>query len=155
MLKRRNVIKYCDDLMKKQRTNQDKMANLGRERDYKVEKINREYQSQIDNCSKLDESLSLQIEMVKKYVANDKTYTFDVEYTEVTWRGTVWLGKCRENGKDAWIDSHGIQFVGECRFAAKQVDMPDSNFPYGRIMWGGELRNARPRGARYYTNRRN
>jgi hypothetical protein len=81
MLKRRNVIKYCDDLMKKQRTNQDKMANLGRERDYKVEKINREYQSQIDNCSKLDESLSLQIEMVKKYVA---TMTTDTAIEKVT-----------------------------------------------------------------------
>lgn len=69
MLKRKNAIKYCDDLMKKQRDNQDLMANLGRERDYKVEKINREYQSKIDNCSKLDESLSLQIEMIKKYVA--------------------------------------------------------------------------------------
>lgn len=69
MLKRKNAIKYCDDLMKKQRDNQDLMSNLGRERDYKVEKIHREYQSKIDNCSKLDESLSLQIEMVKKYVA--------------------------------------------------------------------------------------
>lgn len=69
MLKRKSVIKYCDDLMKKQRENQDMMANLGRERDYKVDKIYREYQSQIDSCSKLDESLSLQIDMVKKYVA--------------------------------------------------------------------------------------
>ena len=69
MLKRKNVIKYCDDLMKKQRDNQDLMANLGRERDYKVEKINREYQSQIDACAKTDEALSLQIDMVKKYVA--------------------------------------------------------------------------------------
>ena len=81
MLKRRNVIKYCDDLMKKQRNNQDKMANLGRERDYKVEKINREYQSQIDSCSKLDESLALQIEMVKKYVA---TMTADTAVDKVT-----------------------------------------------------------------------
>lgn len=81
MLKRRNVIKYCDDLMKKQRDNQDKMANLGRERDYKVEKINREYQSRIDSCSKLDESLSLQIDMVKKYVS---TMNADTAVDKVT-----------------------------------------------------------------------
>ena len=69
MLKRRNVIKYCDDLMKKQRENQDLMANLGRERDYKVNKINSEYNSKIEECSKMDESLSLQIKMVKEYVS--------------------------------------------------------------------------------------
>lgn len=69
MLKRKNVIKYCDDLMKKQRENQDLMANLGRERDYKVNKINSEYNSKIEECSKMDESLSLQIKMVKEYVS--------------------------------------------------------------------------------------
>ena len=69
MLKRKNVIKYCDDLMRKQRENQDLMANLGRERDYKVNKINSEYNSKIESCSKMDESLSLQIKMVKEYVS--------------------------------------------------------------------------------------
>lgn len=81
MLKRRNVIKYCDDLMRKQRENQDMMSNLGRERDYKVNKINSEYNSQIENCSKLDESLSLQIEMVKKYV---EAMTSDTAVEKVT-----------------------------------------------------------------------
>lgn len=75
MLKRKNVIKYCDDLMKKQRDNQDLMANLGRERDYKVNKINSEYNSKIEACSKLDESLSLQIKMVKDYVSTMATDT--------------------------------------------------------------------------------
>ena len=69
MLKRRNVIKYCDDLLKAQRENQDVMANLGRERDYKVNKIHSEYDSKIENCMKKDESLKLQIEMVRKYAA--------------------------------------------------------------------------------------
>lgn len=68
MLKRKNVIKYCDDLLKKQRENQDLMSNLGRERDYKVQKIHSEYQSRIEACAKKDESLSLQIQMVKQYV---------------------------------------------------------------------------------------
>lgn len=75
MLKRKSVIKYCDDLMKKQRENQDMMANLGRERDYKVNKINSEYDSKIEACSKLDESLSLQIKMVKDYVSTMATDT--------------------------------------------------------------------------------
>ena len=69
MLKRKNVIKMCDALMKKQRDNQDLMANLGRERDYKVNKINSEYDSKIEDCLKLDESLKLQISMIKTYVA--------------------------------------------------------------------------------------
>lgn len=69
MLKRKNVIKMCDTLMKKQRDNQDLMANLGRERDYKVNKINSEYDSKIEDCLKLDESLKLQISMIKTYVA--------------------------------------------------------------------------------------
>jgi hypothetical protein len=67
MLKRNNVIKLCDALLKKQRENQDVIANLGRERDYKVNKINSEYDSKIESCMKLDESLKLQIEMIKKY----------------------------------------------------------------------------------------
>ena len=45
------------------------MANLGRERDYKVNKIHSEYDSKIENCMKKDESLKLQIEMVRKYAA--------------------------------------------------------------------------------------
>lgn len=70
MLKRNNVIKLCDALLKRQRENQDVIANLGRERDYKVNKINSEYDSKIEGCVKLDESLKLQIEMVKKYAAS-------------------------------------------------------------------------------------
>lgn len=81
MLKRRNVIKYCDDLMKKQRENQDLMANLGRERDYKVNKINSEYNSKIEECSKKDEALALQIQMVKQYVA---AMSYDTAVDKVT-----------------------------------------------------------------------
>lgn len=75
MLKRKNAIKYCDILMKKQRDNQDLMANLGRERDYKVNKINSEYDSKIEACVKKDESLTLQLDLIKKYVAGIKVET--------------------------------------------------------------------------------
>ena len=81
MLKRKNVIKYCDDLMKKQRDNQALMANLGRERDYKVNKIHSEYDSQIEECSKIDEALALQIQMVKQYVA---AMNYDTAVDKVT-----------------------------------------------------------------------
>ena len=81
MLKRKNAIKYCDDLMRKQRDNQDMMANLGRERDYKVNKINSEYDSKIESCIKLDESLKLQIDMIKKYAA---TMTCETAVDKVT-----------------------------------------------------------------------
>ena len=81
MLKRNNVIKLCDALLKKQRENQDVIANLGRERDYKVNKINSEYNSQIEECSKKDEALALQIQMVKQYVA---AMSYDTAVDKVT-----------------------------------------------------------------------
>ena len=31
---------------------------------------------------------------------------------------TVYYAQCRENGKIAWLDYHGIQFEGEDRFEA-------------------------------------
>ena len=81
MLKRNNVIKLCDALLKKQRENQDVIANLGRERDYKVNKINSEYNSKIEECIKKDEALALQIQMVKQYVA---AMSYDTAVDKVT-----------------------------------------------------------------------
>ena len=91
--------------------------------------------------------------MKKHYFANGKTYTFDIIYTEETKCGTVQLGVCRENGKTAWLDSRGIQFEGGRRFEATEM-CAEPRVPYGYQMWGGELRDVLPHGARYYINKR-
>ena len=49
----------------------------------------------------------------QKYYTEDKTYTFDIigEMEKVTI--PMWFGRCRENGKEAWLDLNGIQFADE------------------------------------------
>ena len=91
--------------------------------------------------------------MVKRYYANGKDYTFDTTYEKNTMNGIIWLAVCRENGKEAWLDSHGIQFIGERRFEAEELFL-DNYVPYGYTVWGGELRDALPHGARYYMKGR-
>lgn len=86
-----------------------------------------------------------------KYYANGKTYTFDVSEAYETRCGIVCYGKCRENGKFAWIDGKGIQFVGEERFEAHKLE--ESHMSIGCQMWGGQIRNALPHGARHYMQK--
>lgn len=86
-----------------------------------------------------------------QYYARGKTYTFNVINAENTRCGIVCYGKCRENGKMAWLDANGIQFDGEKRFEARKL--AETRIPVGCQMWGGEIRDALPHGARYYMNR--
>ena len=83
------------------------------------------------------------IKEVKRYTVNGKTYTFDVSYEEMTRCGMMWLGVCRENGKEAWLDADGVQFIGERRQSAFEVVYNNfsSVVPYGCHYWGGEIRN--------------
>lgn len=64
-----NVINKYDVLTKRQQELLDEMANLGREKDYKVEKIEREYNSKIEIVTKELQATALQIETVQRYVA--------------------------------------------------------------------------------------
>ena len=77
---------------------------------------------------------------IKRYAVNGATYTFDVIYEEMTRCGMVWLGVCRENGKDAWLDACGVQFDGERRQLASEVDC-SFVMPHDCHYWGGEVRN--------------
>ena len=88
--------------------------------------------------------------MITKYYANGTTYTFEITETYDTRCGVIAYGKCRENGKSAWIDNKGIQFVGEERFEAHKLE--ETHFPAGCQMWGGEIRDALPNGSRFYFN---
>lgn len=80
---------------------------------------------------------------IKRYIVNGDTYTFDISYEEITSCGMMWLGMCRENGKEAWLDAHGIQFIGEDRQLASEIVYRDYSFivPHDCHYWGKEIRN--------------
>lgn len=89
--------------------------------------------------------------MKKKYYAQGKIYTFDIDLSIETYCDAVMEGICRENGKTAWLDANGIQFIGEHRFEAKEL--AETTMPFGCKMWGGQIRDALPHGTRYYLRR--
>lgn len=56
-------------LINKQQKLEDTMSNLGREKDYKVQKIEKEYDSKIDKIVRELQAVALQIDAVKIYVS--------------------------------------------------------------------------------------
>ena len=93
------------------------------------------------------------MDQVKRFKIDGKVYTFDVSYEEQTRCGTVWLGKCRENGKEAWLDAAGVQFDGRRRAPAQEV-FSSSGTDGSYQLWGGQLRDKLPCSARYYLRLR-
>lgn len=65
---KRNVVKVYDALLRKQQKLMDGMSNVGREKDYKVQKIEKKYTSEIDEYMRQLDSIGLEIELVKRYV---------------------------------------------------------------------------------------
>lgn len=65
---KKDVIESYDVLVKKQQKLQDEMSNLGREKDYKVQKIEKQYDSEIENLIRKVKAIDLKIEIAKKYV---------------------------------------------------------------------------------------
>ena len=63
-----DVIEEYNDLLKKQQYLNDQMSNLGREKDYKVQKIEKHYQSQIDNLVRDQEALAIVIANIEEYI---------------------------------------------------------------------------------------
>lgn len=95
--------------------------------------------------------------MVKRYEVNGEVFTFDIVDSCNTLKGVMYVATCRENGKDAWLDSNGVQFMGERRIEAKEVfaqSLPSPSMPYGYSIWGGQIRDSLPHGRRYYMNGR-
>lgn len=64
----KEVLNKYDLLLKKQQKIVDELSNLDKEKAYRVEKIEREYNSKIDNKLRESQAISLQIETVKRYV---------------------------------------------------------------------------------------
>lgn len=63
-----DVIEQYNDLLKRQQDLNDQMSNLGREKDYKVQKIEKYYQSQIDNLVRDQEALAIVIANIEDYI---------------------------------------------------------------------------------------
>ena len=63
-----SVIEEYNNLLKEQQRLNDTMSNLGREKDYKVQKIEKHYQSQIDNLVRDQEALAIVIANVEEYI---------------------------------------------------------------------------------------
>lgn len=66
----KDVVKSYNALLRKQQKLNDGMSNLGRERDYKVQKIDKKYTSKIDNNIRQQQAVSLKIELIKRYVGD-------------------------------------------------------------------------------------
>lgn len=68
-LNEKSVISKYDALVKRQQNLMNEMANTGREKDYKVQKIEKEYEAKIDVITRELQAVALQIETVQRYVA--------------------------------------------------------------------------------------
>lgn len=57
-------------LIEKQQTIADKLSNLQREKDFKVQKLEKYYQSKIENLIKTEQANALIIEVTRKFINN-------------------------------------------------------------------------------------
>ena len=93
--------------------------------------------------------------MNKSYSVNGVVYDF----TNVHMECGMLVGECITKphwGKLAWLDPSGIQFfgVGNRRVQAVEVVHRPTICDNSYTVWGGELRDKLPHGARYYQNPR-
>ena len=63
-----DVIKQYNELLKRQQDLNVEMSNLGREKDFKVQKIEKHYQSQIDKLVREQEALAVTIANIEEYI---------------------------------------------------------------------------------------
>lgn len=89
--------------------------------------------------------------MRKSYSVDGKVYDFtDVRMECGSLCGICTTGPYR--GKWAWLDSHGFQIERQRRIQAVEVKPTVTDNSY--TMWGGQLRDKLPNGARYYQRGR-
>lgn len=63
-----DIVKDYNNLLKRQQDLDVEMSNLGREKDFKVQKIEKYYQSQIDNLVREQEALAVTIANIEDYI---------------------------------------------------------------------------------------
>lgn len=90
--------------------------------------------------------------MRKSYSVDGKVYDF----TDVREECGMLNGMCTTSlyyGQRAWLDPHGFQIEGYRRVEAVEIK-PIKKVDNSYTMWGGELRDRLPHGARYYKRGR-
>lgn len=65
----KTVTDSYNKLINKQQYWADKMSNLGREKDYKTQKIEKKYDAEIDKATRALQAIALQIDAVKLYIS--------------------------------------------------------------------------------------
>lgn len=70
--KQQDVTNSYNNLLKQYQKNKDRMSNLGREKDYKVQKISKKYESEIEDCIHIGELLKIQIDNIRQYIEKEK-----------------------------------------------------------------------------------
>lgn len=64
-----DTVKSYQALIKRQQETMTKLSNVGREKDYKVQKIEKKYEAQIDDLVRELEAIDLQIDVAKRYIS--------------------------------------------------------------------------------------
>lgn len=67
---KKSVVREYNMLLNKQQILIDKMSNLGREKDFKVQKIEREYNSKIEEVAREIRILTRYLSTVKGYISD-------------------------------------------------------------------------------------
>lgn len=70
MMRDTDTVKSYQALIKRQQETMTKLSNVGREKDYKVQKIEKKYEAQIDDLVRELEAIDLQIDVAKRYVGS-------------------------------------------------------------------------------------
>jgi hypothetical protein len=87
--------------------------------------------------------------MRKSYSVNGVVYNF----TNVRMVSGMLYGKCITapyHNEHAWLDSTGFQICGKRRVQAVECAPVTTPCDNSYTMWGGQLRDKLPHGARYY-----
>lgn len=66
---KKNVVDVYNDLMRKRKTVEDRISNTQREKDYKVQLMEKKYQSMIDEDLNELDAIDGEIEQTQKYIA--------------------------------------------------------------------------------------
>ena len=73
-----DTVKSYQALIKRQQETMTKLSNVGREKDYKVQKIEKKYEAQIDDLVRELEAIDLQIDVAKRYVGSTSCAKADI-----------------------------------------------------------------------------
>ena len=90
--------------------------------------------------------------MRKSYSVDGKVYDF----IDVHMECGMLYGRCTTSpyrNQYAWLDPDGFQICGKRRVTASEVKS-QVHIDNSYTMWGGEIRDNLPHGARYYRNPR-